>query len=317
MLGKDQTGPGSGKQSAENYSVEVHLHDAQKDARTPGFAEKARSLAEIFDRFAGASLRFITAVGLALFLGWLVSDVSFFKSWLNSLTKGELFGFKFERQVVEEVTKDLTQILTSDEVGIDVASRLSEAAVARAVHSAPAIIGARVLWVDDNPQNNARLIRILRTLRIDVTEARTNDQALAAARDYPFDLVISDVWRAREIGGELQHCQVHYFDFPDQTLRADAAKASAASGTDPLVAFNIKQNSTAPAGFELAERLHNESGQLASKPRLLFYAGRSAGIVRSLCGDGITNRIDVLLQSVVSLLEEQRWRMLNPQEGAP
>ncbi|MCA8917266.1 MAG: hypothetical protein KDB90_17880, partial [Planctomycetes bacterium] len=115
-----------------------------------------------------------------------------------SLTKADVFGVKFERNVIEKVTTELAELLRKD-VGRN-AQTFSEAAVARAVHSAEAIVGANLLWVDDNPSNNARLVEILETLRIRVSVVGSTEEALAAMELLPFDVVVSDIWRKNDIG---------------------------------------------------------------------------------------------------------------------
>jgi len=50
-------------------------------------------------------------------------------------------------------------------------------------------------------------------------------------------------------------------------------------------------------------------------PPIIFFTATSGGKAATLCSNTITNRVDLLLQSVVSHLEEQRWKEL--QKEAP
>jgi CheY-like chemotaxis protein len=61
---------------------------------------------------------------------------------------------------------------------------------------------ARILWVDDRPENNAFLIKSLKDRDADVIEAASTDEALAELASNPrgFDVVISDMGR-KERGG--------------------------------------------------------------------------------------------------------------------
>lgn len=61
---------------------------------------------------------------------------------------------------------------------------------------------ARVLWVDDRPENNAFLIKSLEDRDAEVVQAPSTDQALAelASNSHGFDVVISDMGR-KESGG--------------------------------------------------------------------------------------------------------------------
>jgi CheY-like chemotaxis protein len=55
--------------------------------------------------------------------------------------------------------------------------------------------GARVLWVDDNPENNHFELRSLQSLGIDVEIARSTNDALALLSAGQYDAVISDMKR--------------------------------------------------------------------------------------------------------------------------
>lgn len=66
------------------------------------------------------------------------------------------------------------------------------------------VFGSSILWVDDQPEQNLRERRVLRMLGIEVIPVQGNDEAIAAASDRPFDLVISDVDRTgAERGDQL------------------------------------------------------------------------------------------------------------------
>lgn len=58
----------------------------------------------------------------------------------------------------------------------------------------------RVLWVDDNPSNNAFEIAQLQGRGVAVVPAASTDEAMEALKDQTFDAVISDMVR-RERGG--------------------------------------------------------------------------------------------------------------------
>lgn len=61
------------------------------------------------------------------------------------------------------------------------------------------MIGKSVLWVDDNPANNALAVRALRKFRLDIEEATSTEAALEASRRRRFDLVISDMGRGEDM----------------------------------------------------------------------------------------------------------------------
>lgn len=70
-------------------------------------------------------------------------------------------------------------------------------AVAASLGSAPSQIAARrILWVDDNPPNNALLAKSFRDLGIEVIEVRATDDAVRLLeKSRKFDLVITDMSR--------------------------------------------------------------------------------------------------------------------------
>lgn len=55
--------------------------------------------------------------------------------------------------------------------------------------------GARILWVDDEPDNNRLEARPLEAAGASIVFARSTDEAIDAAIRTPFDLVISDIKR--------------------------------------------------------------------------------------------------------------------------
>ena len=60
------------------------------------------------------------------------------------------------------------------------------------------LFGLRVLWVDDQPANNARLVETLRSRRAVVLEATTTDEALLVLKAAPVNLLITDIARGTE-----------------------------------------------------------------------------------------------------------------------
>jgi CheY-like chemotaxis protein len=64
--------------------------------------------------------------------------------------------------------------------------------------------GARILWVDDHPENNANERRMLESLRIAVNEALSTDQALSRLEQSPYDAVISDMSRNGDVQAGLR-----------------------------------------------------------------------------------------------------------------
>ncbi len=68
-----------------------------------------------------------------------------------------------------------------------------------APNTADKLIGKSIFWVDDNPVNNELAVRALRKLQLDVEQATSTDQGLAAMQRRHFDLVISDMGRGTDM----------------------------------------------------------------------------------------------------------------------
>jgi CheY-like chemotaxis protein len=68
-------------------------------------------------------------------------------------------------------------------------------ALERARHILPVIQGAKILWVDDYPQGNWQLVKILFGLGADVDQASHTDQALSMLGRDRYDVIVSDIRR--------------------------------------------------------------------------------------------------------------------------
>jgi CheY-like chemotaxis protein len=251
-----------------------------------------------------AAVSVLKVVAFTALLVWVVADRDFLKDSLRSLTHAELFGVKLDRKAIDDATSALQELLKEKRESID---KNAEAAIRRSARVAPAIVHAKILWVDDNPQNNMHERSILAKLKIDVTVATSTAEALRALRRTPFDLIISDIDRPRDPMMPLKRCQIHYFDYPNDELRERYNKPSGFR----LEGFNADQNKSGPAGFSMIEQLVPE---YEAMPRVIFYTRAENASIRSLCGDRITDRPDILLQTVVSILEEERWDRLPDRE---
>jgi CheY-like chemotaxis protein len=64
--------------------------------------------------------------------------------------------------------------------------------IRRAERNADALHGARILWVDDHPQNNYYERNILQSLGVKVSTALTTEEALPMIARQRFDLIITD-----------------------------------------------------------------------------------------------------------------------------
>ena len=62
---------------------------------------------------------------------------------------------------------------------------------------------AKILWVDDQPENNFNEIKMLHQLRSDVETARSTEEALEMLEKQTFDIVLSDLKRGDDAAAGL------------------------------------------------------------------------------------------------------------------
>jgi hypothetical protein len=192
------------------------------------------------------------------------------------------------------------------------------AAVQHAVLLGGAIQGAKILWVDPNPDHNRYERRILEDMGVSVQLAWSTEEALrfleATVQDAIPDLVVSNITRTEEPEPttSLSTCPSVYYDFPDKkNLRADLNRR--ADFKNDIWQFNAFEQIVPPAGFAMAESMAKKFPKHFGnhqRPRIIFYTAASGGIAADACARIITNRPDVLLENVVSALAEFRSAQL-------
>lgn len=115
-----------------------------------------------------------------------------------------LGGIEFFGVTMTLVREELNRVI--DEFAVPVKESAAERAqvIRRARRLTPLCSGARLLWVDDQPENNAAEQRIFASLGILVDQARSNDEALKMLSFNTYDLLISDMQRdSRDAGLHL------------------------------------------------------------------------------------------------------------------
>jgi len=85
-------------------------------------------------------------------------------------------------------------------VGALQAARSGSSGLRRAEQVGSVLRGARVLWVDDRPENNAWEREMLRVLGVVIVAVESTRSALDSLKGESFDLVISDIRRDNENG---------------------------------------------------------------------------------------------------------------------
>lgn len=278
--------------------------DGLVDAREPqqGIAGQRITLKDLLPQITDIAKVAIWLV-ILVFVIW---HWSYFANWLSNATHVEFpGGFKIDR-FVQASRQIEANAGTFEARNPDFRLEFAQAAIIRAERVAPAINGALVLWVDSHRDNNQLEQQILGDLGIRFVNALSTKEAMQRLDRDRYDLIISNIGRQEPHTIPLSLCKVHYFDFQTDVQR-DSFKNN-------LLALNAQVNSSPPGGFSFMEQVVHKYGQ--SAPPIIFYTGTNGGKVATLCSNTITNRMDILLQSVVSHLEEQRWKELQSETPA-
>lgn len=162
----------------------------------------------------------------------LIFVVLFFKTevseFLRNASKVELFGFRLEKGEFDKRLFASAEKLNgpkNNPAWTDVPFRKLKLA-------ASALKGMSILWVDDHPENNFYLRRILGDLGVQISVALNNAEALDAIKRKDFDLIVSDFNRdapLKETGAEfVLKVTVMAYDAPAifYTSRPDSVPAN-------------------------------------------------------------------------------------------
>lgn len=205
---------------------------------------------------------------------------------------------------------------------------LTLAAMRRGRSARSALQGARVLWIDSAPDHNAVEQFMLEDLGVHVQRASDPDEAEAILKsawpfggnrpDYRIDAIISYVGAPAASKTALQACPV-WFHAPLQGWNAPGLSPQALNA-------NLGRGFLSP-GYAFAERLAQaecpkggappcKGGRPLGRngayltdraaPRLVFYSASNGGAAMNACARTVTNRVEVLLNTVISILEESR-----------
>lgn len=167
-----------------NRTVHV-LVDTVPHAQPSGVMPGLRSFLELLAKLLP---------GLAVILAILAFRTEI-ADYLKHASKVEILGFKLEKEVfdqrVEAARKSGPGASTGDH------PRWADNAFRKLNLAAPLLKGMRILWVDDHPENNFYLRKILVDFGVQVVIATSNVEAIDKIKRSDFDLLISDNGRDR------------------------------------------------------------------------------------------------------------------------
>lgn len=125
----------------------------------------------------------------------------------GSLTK---LGLGPSGVTIEFAQAKLTEALSSsdEQTKNAVGDVAKQSVIERLQRNSDLLRRARILWVDDHPENNYPVVELLRRYGAGVDTPRSNEAALKLLRANRYDVVISDVGRDNE-GAESNLMGVH------------------------------------------------------------------------------------------------------------
>lgn len=147
-----------------------------------------------WDALIGLIPHLIWAVAALVVLRWISVDT--IRSAFGRVNKIGIAGLELEfRGEVEAAVEARGKPAPAGQVG-RVARRLAA--------SDYLVRGARILWVDDTPENNLLEARPLEAAGASIVFARSTEEAINAAVRTPFDVVISDIARGDDTEAGLR-----------------------------------------------------------------------------------------------------------------
>ena len=168
-----------------------------KMAETEGATGIATGITSILD--ALFSLAKVAFIWILLILVWYNRALfgQYLAQWLSGVTHLNLPGISLDRQTsAQETVAKITIQQNPDDPDLrQTIQYYASAAITRASRNAPAIFGARILWVDGNPENNALEASVLSDMGIDVQLAFNTKEALVLLSVLKPDIIISNVVR--------------------------------------------------------------------------------------------------------------------------
>lgn len=88
--------------------------------------------------------------------------------------------------------------------GVSINLYQSDVVWRRITRAAKEIGGMRILWVDDNPENNYAESRILRKFKVKIKQVRNTQDAIDHLNRRDFDVIISDMKRGENTAAGLE-----------------------------------------------------------------------------------------------------------------
>jgi hypothetical protein len=232
----------------------------------------------------------------------ILFNLPFFLSWLNTVQHLKIFGQELDRNVAEAAS----QLISNKKDLSQGDPKILKNTVAAAGVLAPALQGAKILWIDNNFGNNYYERQLVESMGVHIQVAWSEEEALSyldGTKDTP-DLVITNVSDSK-IHRHLTLCPAMYSSFPPSEDKGAYA--------DDIWAYNRSIQDNPQFGLAITEAIaERRKDQYANhqQPRVIFYSSSKADILSGSCVIATTNRYDVLLQAIVAALGTFRGKEL-------
>jgi hypothetical protein len=189
---------------------------------------------------------------------------------------------------------------------IDVVPVPSTADAMRAMQVSPFDVIITNVWRPHDPENEKRELSVCRVHFF----------------DFPYDNFglnqskIMNVIEPKSLKRDAGEKPASTFPHSGLELNYTDAKEVADYGKErshelALERFNHYTNAHSAAGFGMADIILSAPGTDYTKPQIIFFTtGENAKVARPMCGYAITNRADILLNSVISILEQRHSERL-------
>ena len=149
------------------------------------------------------------------FLWWilvLMVVLLFYKRIRDDLLPN-LSGFKAAGVELSFLKKTVTSAIELAEKSpkwpVTIPEKDKELVLERVKNHAKLLQGAKILWIDDLPENNRNETRMFDRLGVDIAFAENTQRALAALREKEYDLILSDMARGDEPQAGIDFLRVY------------------------------------------------------------------------------------------------------------
>jgi CheY-like chemotaxis protein len=289
-------------------------------AISPSKAPPDRSLDTILNAAKLLAITLVWVVVAALLLWYAATGAIGRFIGAIDVSQIEAFGVKVnvdsqKRDLLNQLKADETAKATAGDNSFFVDSEAVQQALKRAEINGGAMRGARLLWVDDQPENNTTVVDLLSQIGITVVAVTNNPEALARleaaeARGQAFDAIVTDGSRPEDGSAKpplrsMRLCKpVYLADANRETNYGGLSADEAAARNRDVDAGHVV------GGFRLAEDIASVPAlsryTAISAPRLLMYSASNGDVSYSPCFRTITRYTAMFFQALISVVEESR-----------